>query len=119
MTYSKGVELEKQNEAQRKDAEQRVVVWDAENAAYMRLSDEDAEGSPDPDFVQTSGVDFQAPIGQRDADRCIIPIMKQDAMDVDVKTQAEFRGKVEMPPSRVGKMVSMIFDILILPRGAY
>lgn len=111
MTYSKGVGLEKQIEAQRKDAEQRVVVWDAENAAFPRLSDEDAEGDPDPDFVNDSGVDFQNPIGQRDANGSIIPLKQQDAMDVDMDLQAEFRGKAEIPPSRVGKMVTC--DILM------
>ena len=106
-SYQKGFELEKQNKTQEEDARKRAVLWDAENVAFSRLSNEDT----DLDFVNDSGVDFQNPIGQRDANGSIIPLKHQDVMDVDMDVQAEFRGKAEIPPSRVGKMV--ICDILI------
>ncbi|KLO19215.1 DNA-binding protein [Schizopora paradoxa] len=84
----------RQVELQRKDAEERTVVWDMDDD---RWSDRDAEGSPDPDFVDDSGIGMhEIPIATESQPR------RPDDMDMD--NSAQFYGRKEHPPSRVGNL---------------
>lgn len=97
--------LSRQADAQRKDAEARPVVWNAETISA--LSEDDAEGEQDPDFVNDSGIGLQVPLGKRAADGSIVPIESSDddGMDVDAEGEAQYHGLPEIAPSRVGKLV--------------
>ena len=94
-------------EAQRIDAEQRRVVWDAEES---RLTDADAEGEDDPDYANDSGVAFVEPLGVKTDDGTIRPVTAEDfetanAMDVDENEQ--FFGKPDYEPERLGQLVRL------------
>lgn len=100
----------RQVEQQLKDAEQRVVAWNAEDS---RWTDEDAEGEVDYDYVNDSGIALSEPLGIRKDDGSIVPIEDQEenGMETD-QVDAQFFGEPELAPSRVGKLVS--FFILFL-----
>ena len=92
-------------EAQRADAEQRRVLWDAEDS---RLADADAEGEDDPEYVNDSGIVFVEPLGVRTDDGAIRPITAEDvdamsAMDLDEDEQ--IFGKPDFEPKKLGQLV--------------
>ncbi len=97
----KGVDVNtrlRQVELQRKDADERTVVWDMDDGKW---SDRDAEGSPDPDFLNDSGIGMhEIPIATESQHR-----RRNDEMETN--DDAQFYGRQEHPPSRVGKMVSL------------
>lgn len=89
----------RQVELQRKDAEERTVVWDMDDDKW---TDRDAEGSPDPDFQDDSGIAMmhEIPIATESQ-----PRRRNDEMETD--DNAQFYGRKEHPPSRVGNLVSL------------
>ncbi|THH03421.1 hypothetical protein EW145_g6266 [Phellinidium pouzarii] len=94
----------KQLEAQRKDAEERVFAWSAEDP---RWTDADAEGEDDPEDINDSGIGMDGLLGMRKADGSIIPLDGNgiDAMETDDDVQ--FYGRPEIVPSRVGELRSI------------
>jgi hypothetical protein len=80
-------------EAQKADARERRVVWDAERVTRMDSADLDADGEPDPDYPeQNVGANAMlgpwTPHGLRRDDGEIVPMSEEgrrklDAMDVD------------------------------------
>ncbi|KAI0032290.1 HORMA domain-containing protein, partial [Vararia minispora EC-137] len=79
-------------EAQKRDARERCVVWDAERISRMDSADLDANGEPDPDYPENSnGSDNMLgpwlPHGMRRDDGEIVPMSKElkglDVMEVD------------------------------------
>ncbi|KAH8117033.1 DNA-binding protein [Phellopilus nigrolimitatus] len=92
----------RQVEAQRKDAEERIVAWNAED---LRWTDADADGEEDPDFVNDSGISLKGPLGMRKTDGSIVPIENQeeDTMETDA-IDVQFFGKPEIAPSHVGQL---------------
>ncbi|TDL24968.1 DNA-binding protein [Rickenella mellea] len=107
----------KQAELQRKDAECRAIVWDAEKISA--LSDLDADGEVDPDYADDSGIGFSIPLGVRMPDGTIAPISpSDDSMQIDPEAEAEYCGQREIAPSRVGRLQEMARvepDMLIEP----
>lgn len=93
----------RQIEVQKKDAEERVVAWNAESS---RWGSEDAEGEDDPDYVNDSGVAMGAPLGLRKSDGTIIPLEEKEAMDMDESETPQFFGRPEVPPSHVRQLAS-------------
>ena len=96
-----------QVEAQKVDAEARRVIWDAEDS---RLTDADAEGEDDPDYVNDSGVELVEPLGVKTDDGNIRPLTAEDieaanAMDVD-DGEEQFFGRPDFEPERLGQLVS-------------
>ncbi|KAL5511311.1 hypothetical protein ACEPAH_4527 [Sanghuangporus vaninii] len=91
----------KQVEIQQKDAEIRKLAWNVEDS---RWTDDDAEGENDPDYANDSGIAIISPLGLRQADGSIVPDQdgKDDAMDVECP--AQFFGKPDIVPSRVGEL---------------
>lgn len=92
-----------QIDVQRKDALKRVVAWSAES----NLTDRDAEGEDDPEYVNDSGIGFGEPLGKRGADGVIKPT-ENDTMETD-EPEIRYFGKPEVVPSRVGELVRCQF----------
>lgn len=92
-----------QLEAQREDAENRTVAWNAEGTG---LTDLDAEGEDDPDYVNDSGIAFEEPLGRRMSDGDILPLKagSEDHLETD-QPEVRFFGKPEVVPSHVGQLV--------------
>ena len=89
-------------DTQRRDAEDRNVMWNIED--LDKCSDMDAEGSPDPDCraVDDSGIGLLP---------SSLPFATEETEaggDVTMESShpGEFFGRIEQPPSRVGKLVS-------------
>lgn len=92
-----------QTDALMKDAEERMVAWNAEDP---RWTDEDAEGCPDPDYVNDSGIAIDVPLGIRKGDGTIIPKLRNGDVDmVTSNNDAHYYGKPEVVPDRVGQLV--------------
>lgn len=94
----------KQIDTQKKDAEERVIVWHAEDPKFNDL---DAEGEEDPDFFNDSGIGLEGPLGMRKADGSIVPIIEQpdEAMEMDEADNQIF-GRPEPVPSHIRKLVN-------------
>ena len=88
-----------QVEAQAKDAKNRTVAWDAEDA--------DAEWEPDPDYVDDSGIALTAPLGLRASDKSVVNVKSKGSRDASIRSNAEVTiyGFSEDVPSQVGHMV--------------
>ena len=93
----------KQAEAQRNDAGTRKLAWSVEDS---RWTDEDAEGENDPDYANDSGIALACPLGLRQADGSIAPEKHEKVNAMDIESPAEFYGKPDIIPSRVGELVS-------------
>ena len=92
-----------QTDALMKDAEERMVAWNAEDP---RWTDEDAEGCPDPDYVNDSGIAIDVPLGIRKGDGTIIPNLQNGDVDMETSNNdTHFYGKPEVVPDRVGQLV--------------
>ncbi|KAI0312502.1 hypothetical protein OF83DRAFT_1086972 [Amylostereum chailletii] len=86
-------------DVQKRDARHRRIAWDAERLGRMDSLDNDAEGSPDPEYTETvdnSGVGSEPwmPMGYRTNDGDIVPLSMderrayarnsdKDSMDID------------------------------------
>lgn len=98
----------------RQDAAERNVAWDAElstglstrRSKHSSLSDADAEGEPDPDYINDSGIMLQEPLGMLASDGSIIAIVPDTSGNMDVDANdVQFGGLSEEVPSRVSRMV--------------
>ncbi|KAI0699230.1 HORMA domain-containing protein [Cytidiella melzeri] len=98
-----------QTEAQRQDAMDRRVIWDAEEG----LNDVDAEGEDDEGEnaaavwrVGDNGLEFVGPIGIRDADGNIAPLSASQvqSQQPSVAAEALFEGVKENVPRHVGQL---------------
>jgi hypothetical protein len=90
---------------QKKDAEDRRVVWSAEAQGI----DVDAEGEIDPEFAElynAAGVSF-APLGIRGEDGSIMAIDAPAAGES--AEEVLYAGQSMTVPSRVGNLVSIMF----------
>ncbi|TFK42379.1 HORMA domain-containing protein [Crucibulum laeve] len=102
-----------QAEKQHRDAEQRNVVWSAEDD--LQLGDEDAEGEDDPDYIKQldgryekinfrdSGVDFTIPVGLRNQNGEIKPL--------SCSGEAYFAGEFEDVPTLLKEIAEKTIDI--------
>ncbi|PAV23827.1 meiosis specific hop1 [Pyrrhoderma noxium] len=91
-----------QTDSLMKDAEERMVAWNAEDP---RWTDEDAEGDPDPDYVNDSGIAIDVPLGIRKGDGTIIPKLRNGDVDMETSNNdAHYYGKPEVVPDRVGQL---------------
>ncbi|KAF8503402.1 HORMA domain-containing protein [Russula emetica] len=72
-----------QIEMQKQDAQERIIVWDAEKTGRLDSLDEDAEFEDDPDFQQSAllspGIshDEWVPMGTRNKEGVIVPFSVQ------------------------------------------
>lgn len=94
-----------QAEKQLEDAENRNIVWPAEDC--LELSDEDAYGEDDPDYLrQPDGrylkKDAIAPIGYRNKEGNVDPIALQE------HPEARFEGVLENAPRYLHEIVSSL-----------
>ncbi|KAI0344853.1 DNA-binding protein [Trametopsis cervina] len=98
-----------QSEAQRQDALERRVVWDAEEG----LGDEDADGSDDDGGqaaaiwrVNPTGLEFISPLGLRGSDGSIMPIASPENQPCELPATADalFEGVKENVPRHVGQL---------------
>ncbi|KAI5120474.1 hypothetical protein M0805_006494 [Coniferiporia weirii] len=89
----------RQLDAQRQDADERVVAWNAEDP---RWTDADAEGEDDYEFADDSGIGLDGPLGMRKADGSVVPFdaNSANAMDAD-EADVHYFGRPEMAPSHV------------------
>ncbi|EJD02237.1 DNA-binding protein [Fomitiporia mediterranea MF3/22] len=92
----------RQLEDQRKDAEERKFAWSAEDS---KLTNDDADGEADPDYINDSGIGFGGLLGLRKADGSIAPIEREadDAMDID-ESSVKFFGKPDVTPTKLGQL---------------
>ncbi|KAF8274863.1 HORMA domain-containing protein [Lactarius quietus] len=107
-----------QIEAQKKDAQERTTIWDAEKIGRLDSLDEDAEFEDDPEFPQhtlrksENGSDEWVPMGTRIDGGDIVPFTTfpqqlgsdRDVMDVDTGCATQellFTGRAECVPDCV------------------
>ncbi|KAI0768437.1 HORMA domain-containing protein [Irpex lacteus] len=98
-----------QVEAQRQDALDRRVVWDAEEG----LDDVDAEGEIEDDDSAAAvwrpgakGMEFVGPIGVRDPNGCVVPLSASQEKQAESSLQASvvFEGVQEKVPRHVRQL---------------
>jgi hypothetical protein len=115
-----------QLEAQKKDAQERTTIWDAEKIGRLDSLDEDAEFEDDPEFPQhttrksaENSSNEWVPMGTRIEGGGIVPFttlpqqLESDrgAMDVDTGCATQelfFTGRAECVPDCVQHLVSSI-----------
>src|SRR6266852_5114418 len=113
-----------QIEAQKQDARERIIVWDAEKIGRFDSLDEDAEFEDDPDFQQgallSSGISHGewAPMGTRNEEGVIMPFsveppelgLVERIADTDTSGATQellFTGRSERVPDCVQHLVSL------------
>ncbi|THH17110.1 hypothetical protein EW146_g3631 [Bondarzewia mesenterica] len=113
-------------EAQRHDARERRVVWDAETFGRMDSRDVDADWEVDPEYLPTANVagldmDIWEPLGVRNQDGEVVPLSKDelnnaqrwddkdgDDMDVDrggISQEFLIGGSSESVPSCLKNLI--------------
>ena len=114
-----------QIEAQKQDAQERTIVWDAEKIGRIDSLDEDAEFEDDPDFQQvallSSGISHEewVPMGTRHKEGVIVPFSAQPPelglgeriSDTDTSGATQellFTGRAERVPDCVQRLVSLV-----------
>lgn len=112
-----------QVEAQKQDARERIIVWDAEKIGRFDSLDEDAEFEDDPDFQQggllSSGISYDewVPVGTRNKEGVIVPFSVQPSelvervADTDTSGATQellFTGRAERVPDCVRRLVSLV-----------
>ena len=116
-------ESQVQIEAQKQDAQERSIVWDAEKIGRFDSLDEDAEFEDDPDFQQgallSSGIghDEWVPMGTRNKEGVIVPFSVQppelveciaDTDNSGATQELLFVGRAERVPDCVQRLVSLV-----------
>ena len=94
--------------AQRAAAEARRVVWDAEALCRADSKDADAEGEPDPDYVQSSAPQEEwAPLGVRDDSGTIIDLETARTQGIDLSASAD--GAMDVDGGHVPGTLEVVY----------
>lgn len=107
-----------QIEAQKQDARERIIVWDAEKIGRLDSLDEDAEFEDDPDFQQDALLpnhDEWVPMGTRNDEGVIVPLSVQspelglveriaDTDTIGATQELLFTGRAERVPDCVQRL---------------
>lgn len=128
-----------QFEAQKRDAQERTTIWDAEKIGRLDSLDEDADFEDDPEFPQhirnsDSSSDEWVPMGTRIEGGDIVPFMTLprqlesglDVMDVDTgdatpsaTQELLFTGRAECVPDCVQHLVSSAGSLSLLSKPSF